>query len=430
MPDCQKVSGTARASAPPPPSPKGRGASRCSEGAHAAGNHARAERSVAPVTTELVPAPSPPDLPELADTVNRLRDVPLLSEELFKSVLIRERKRADRFAQAFALVTVALPDGGGAQGSTLPLRVADALAAAARETDVVGWLQEGAVLGVTYAEVATRSETAAGHLEARLQRELRRVLDPDTRAGLRIRWYFHVPPGSGGIEGLADDDPLAEDLHRAQDRRTWLNRLKRALDIAGSSVLLVLLSPLFLLLGLLIRLTSSGPILFRQVRIGHLGRPFTMLKLRTMHAKANHGVHKQYVTDFIKGSMPSDHCGGERVFKIVNDPRVTGIGRVLRRTSLDELPQLWNVLRGDMSLVGPRPPLHYELEQYSPWHWRRVLEGKPGVTGLWQVTGRSRTTFDEMVRLDIRYVRTHSLWSDIRILLATPRAVVTGKGAC
>jgi lipopolysaccharide/colanic/teichoic acid biosynthesis glycosyltransferase len=118
------------------------------------------------------------------------------------------------------------------------------------------------------------------------------------------------------------------------------------------------------------------------------------------------------------------------LFKIKSDPRITGIGHFLRKTSLDELPQLWNVLRGDMSLVGPRPPLRYELDQYRSWHWRRVLDAKPGMTGLWQVTGRSRTTFDEMVRLDLRYVRTRSLWTDIRILMATPRAVVTGRGAC
>jgi lipopolysaccharide/colanic/teichoic acid biosynthesis glycosyltransferase len=121
---------------------------------------------------------------------------------------------------------------------------------------------------------------------------------------------------------------------------------------------------------------------------------------------------------------------GESFFKIKSDPRITPIGHFLRKTSLDELPQLWNVFRGEMSLVGPRPPLQYELDQYRSWHWRRVLEAKPGMTGLWQVEGRSRTTFDEMVRLDLRYVRTRSLWTDLRILLATPRAVVTGKGAC
>jgi lipopolysaccharide/colanic/teichoic acid biosynthesis glycosyltransferase len=117
-------------------------------------------------------------------------------------------------------------------------------------------------------------------------------------------------------------------------------------------------------------------------------------------------------------------------FAVAGDPRVTPIGRFLRLSRLDELPQLWNVLRGEMSLVGPRPPVPYELEQYQPWHRRRVLEAKPGLTGLWQVAGRSRTTFDEMVRLDLRYAKTRSLWTDIKILLATPAAVISGKGAC
>jgi lipopolysaccharide/colanic/teichoic acid biosynthesis glycosyltransferase len=149
-----------------------------------------------------------------------------------------------------------------------------------------------------------------------------------------------------------------------------------------------------------------------------------------MYVNNDSAVHQQFVTDFIKTSAAKKDSSDAAPFKIKNDPRVTRVGRILRKTSLDELPQLWNVFRGDMSLVGPRPPLFYELEQYRSWHWRRVLEAKPGVTGLWQVTGRSRTTFDEMVRLDLRYVRTRNFWTDVRILLATPRAVVTGKGAC
>ena len=117
------------------------------------------------------------------------------------------------------------------------------------------------------------------------------------------------------------------------------------------------------------------------------------------------------------------------MFKIVDDPRVTPLGHFLRRSSLDEFPQFWNVLTGEMSLVGPRPPLPYEVARYKRWHRRRLLEAKPGITGLWQVTGRSRTTFDEMVRLDLRYARNYSVWTDVKILLATPRAVLSGKGA-
>ena len=153
-----------------------------------------------------------------------------------------------------------------------------------------------------------------------------------------------------------------------------------------------------------------------------------MLKFRTMHADAVPALHRQYVEQFIQAGArrPAD---AETVNKIVNDPRVTRIGRWLRRSSVDEVPQFLNVLIGEMSLVGPRPPLPYEVERYKTWHRRRVLEAKPGMTGLWQVTGRSQTSFDEMVRLDLRYARTWSLWTDVKILLATPRAVLSGKGA-
>jgi len=140
-------------------------------------------------------------------------------------------------------------------------------------------------------------------------------------------------------------------------------------------------------------------------------------------------LHQQYVSWFITASDRAPTTGTDASFKLAGDPRVTRVGAVLRKTSLDELPQLWNVLRGEMSLVGPRPPLDYEVRQYAPWHRRRVMDVKPGMTGLWQVTGRSCTTFDQMVRLDLRYAKTCSLWSDVKILLATPAAVLSGKGA-
>jgi lipopolysaccharide/colanic/teichoic acid biosynthesis glycosyltransferase len=155
------------------------------------------------------------------------------------------------------------------------------------------------------------------------------------------------------------------------------------------------------------------------------------LKFRTMYTDNDPKIHREYVQNFIAGqTRVAESNGNERVvYKLTNDPRVTAIGRLLRKTSLDEFPQFWNVLRGEMSLVGPRPPVPYEFEMYDYWHRRRVLELKPGVTGLWQVNGRSRTCFDDMVRLDLRYSQTWSLWLDFKILLATPLAVVAGDGA-
>jgi len=200
---------------------------------------------------------------------------------------------------------------------------------------------------------------------------------------------------------------------------------KRALDMAGSLALLALFSPALLAIWAVVKRTSPGPVLHHQVRIGRRGEPFTMYKFRTMHVNAGNAVHRDYMTWFIKSSGRTPHTAGE-VFKLTNDPRITPPGRFLRKASLDELPQFWNVLRGDMSLVGPRPPLPFEVEQYQPWHRRRVLEAKPGITGTWQVKGRSRTTFDEMVRMDLEYARTHSLWTDVKILAATPRAMFKG----
>jgi lipopolysaccharide/colanic/teichoic acid biosynthesis glycosyltransferase len=150
-----------------------------------------------------------------------------------------------------------------------------------------------------------------------------------------------------------------------------------------------------------------------------------------MQVNNDPGLHREYVRKLIAGRAepaPSN-SNGHGVYKIQSDPRVTRVGALLRRTSLDELPQLINVLRGEMSLVGPRPPIKYEVDHYDIWHRSRLLEAKPGITGLWQVNGRSRVKFDDMVRLDIRYARTWSIWLDIKILLQTPHAVLLGEGA-
>ncbi len=171
--------------------------------------------------------------------------------------------------------------------------------------------------------------------------------------------------------------------------------------------------------------------LFRQQRVGQYGRCFTFLKFRSMHTDNDHSVHKEYATKLIAGKL--EHETVQRkcksVYKLTNDTRITRLGKFLRRTSLDELPQLVNVLKGDMSLVGPRPAIPYELAAYQTWHRRRVLEVKPGITGLWQVTGRSSVKFDEMVRLDLRYATSWSPWLDFKILMRTPRAVIGGAGA-
>lgn len=195
--------------------------------------------------------------------------------------------------------------------------------------------------------------------------------------------------------------------------------VKRAIDIVCALVLLVLLLPVLILCALAIRLDSAGPMLFRQQRVGEGGRTFTLLKFRSMHANADARKHQEFAAKFIAGRPVESHKSAYGdVYKLVNDARITRVGKWLRRTSLDELPQIWNVVRGDMSLVGPRPPLPYEVEHYQPSDLRR-LDAKPGITGLWQVSGRSRTTFAQMVQLDVHYIENRSLVLDLWIMLRT-----------
>jgi exopolysaccharide biosynthesis polyprenyl glycosylphosphotransferase len=240
---------------------------------------------------------------------------------------------------------------------------------------------------------------------------------------VNVAVYVHSA-ASGSTESEAAAALRA--AHRRRPGSQIAALAKRLLDLAGSLALLIALAPVLLVVAALVKLTSPGPVFFRQQRVGENASPFTMLKFRTMRVNCDSAAHREYVSQFIKAGKAAD--GG--VYKMTHDPRITPVGRFLRKTSLDELPQFINVLRGDMSLVGPRPPLSYEVEQYKAWHCRRVLDAKPGITGLWQVTGRSRTTFDEMVRLDLRYAKSSSVWTDIKILLATPGAVVSGRGAC
>ena len=272
-------------------------------------------------------------------------------------------------------------------------------------------------------------------LDFNLRKEITTRLEGDLFEQLSIRLCIHPESLQFGEEDIQTLDPfLYPELYAGQDSITMFQVLKRGMDIFGSLALLLLLLPLLLAIAVLVKCSSRGPVLFRQVRFGQMLKPFMMSKFRTMIADADHSIHHHYVSWFISSSSKEQEENKDnprpKTFKLTNDPRITPIGRFLRKTSLDELPQLWNVLRGDMSLVGPRPPLWYELQQYKPWHRHRVLDSKPGITGLWQVTGRSRTTFDEMVRLDIRYARGRSLWADLKILLATPSAVIKGKGAC
>lgn len=197
---------------------------------------------------------------------------------------------------------------------------------------------------------------------------------------------------------------------------------KRTLDVVAASVLLLVLLPVFVLISIAVAIDSGGPAFYRGTRVGRHGRLFTALKFRSMVSGADQMPHRTFIRELMEGA----DC--QTLYKVNGDKRITRVGAFLRRTSLDELPQLWNVIRGDMSLVGPRPDVPYAVEIYEPW-MRRRLEATPGMTGLWQVSGRSRVGLRDMLRLDVEYVDRRSLALDARILMLTLPAVLSGDGA-
>lgn len=213
----------------------------------------------------------------------------------------------------------------------------------------------------------------------------------------------------------------------AKHPRGMYHVIKRAMDLGVSFLILALSFPLWLLIAFLIRLDTRGPVIFIQERIGLDGRPFCMYKFRTLHVNHDSTAHVAYMRSYVNGGSGQTGSGSV-VHKPVTASQVTAMGRFLRKTSLDELPQLINVVKGDMSLVGPRPNVPWEVEEYQPWH-RRRLEALPGMTGLAQVRGRSCLTFDDIVKYDIEYIEHQNLWLDIKVLLLTPLVVLGGFGA-
>jgi len=356
----------------------------------------------------------------------------LVPEDMFRKVLSLERKRSERSRQRFVLMLVHTGKLlQAARREAILGAITRAISVSTRETDLWGWYEKDMVVGVICTEIGLGSmNSILSALHSRVSSALRNDLELEEMNVIHIS--FHVFPDDLDLEngGRPADTSLYPDL-RAQDKATKASRvIKRTIDIMGSAFALLLLSPLFIFIAAVIKLTSRGPILFKQQRLGQYGARFTFLKFRSMYFQSDAKIHRDFVRQLISAKEDQQQLNGDRgIYKIKNDPRVTPVGRFLRKTSLDELPQFFNVLRGEMSLVGPRPPIPYEVEAYDIWHRRRFLEAKPGITGLWQVEGRSRVRFDEMVRLDLKYVRTWSPWLDIKILLRTPGAVLRGDGA-
>lgn len=358
----------------------------------------------------------------------------ILDEAGFRRSIAVERKRSERSKEPFLLMLMEVgSDPASAENQRVLECMLGVLRASSRETDVIGWYKEQAIFGVMFTGlIITDKSLILTTILTRVSEMLRHELTFEQFNEVSLSFHFFPDEWDHGSSDRPSNSALYPDLVHPGRRKRTLLTLKRAIDVAGSGIGLLLLSPLFLIIALAIKLTSQGPVFFRQKRVGQYGRLFTVLKFRSMYADNDHGVHKEYVLKLIANQAERTGTNGKSggVYKLTNDRRITPVGRFLRRTSLDELPQIINVLLGEMSLVGPRPAIPYELAAYQTWHRRRILEAKPGITGLWQVTGRSLVKFDDMVRLDLRYATSWSLWLDVAILLRTPLAVIRGAGAC
>ncbi len=344
----------------------------------------------------------------------------VLSRHQFLDQLQLEKRRTDRSKVPFSIVLFRMnrDEGGGLDSERELLHL---LRVNKRETDMLGYLGDGLIAFLLPYTNEDESQVFTRNICSRSGHQPYSTVSatyPDKVFDSLIEEH----------RVLADAYPaFLHDSPPVNDASTFA---KRSFDILASLALLIGLSPVFLATAILIKLTSPGPVIFKQKRLGRMGMPFVFYKFRSMRSDADDSIHKEYTANLIRGRLDEVNQGDDENphFKMKADPRVTSIGRIIRKTSIDELPQLFNVLKGDMSLVGPRPPLIYEAEEYQSWHLRRVLEVRPGITGLWQVEGRNKTSFDDMVRLDLRYIRSQSFWLDIKILVKTVFAVLKCDG--
>ena len=354
------------------------------------------------------------------------------SSKSFSSIIHRERDRSDRTGQGFSLAIFEVGNGKSRPDSVRNL--VPILTHRIRSTDAIGWFEDGRI-GVILPHTTTESAW-------KFVDNVRNAFKDNAPPGCML--YAYPSSWIPGDEDFPPQDPRSRrknpgpeetDLSGMRssclppaDRTRPIDSLdpeilfriprwKRAVDIAGSIVALLLLSPLLLAVALLIKIVSPGPVLFRQERVGYLGKAFTMWKFRTMHVDADVTPHRNYVRGLINNENIMTKLDDGK------DHRIIPFGTLLRAAGIDELPQLINVLLGNMSLVGPRPCLPYELQEFSPWQMRR-FDAVPGLTGLWQVSGKNRTTFKEMMRLDIGYAKERGVLLDMMIFLKTMPAIV------
>ncbi len=338
----------------------------------------------------------------------------------FLNILRLEKRRADRSNMPLSIILFYLREEEDPSEKTIK-KFIELVCKNTRETDIKGWVEDrviGLLLPDTNREGANRCVEKIVSQNGNMSSSIILSSYPD-----------HLFEKLLKEETIPDLFPINLDEFNSSKRVQLI--VKRIIDIVGSLFGILLFSPLMLITAMAIKLSSPGPVIFKQYRLGRGGVRFPFYKFRSMKTNGDDQIHREYITNLIKGELEKINQGeeGKPLYKMKDDPRITKVGRILRRSSIDELPQLFNVLKGEMSLVGPRPPIPYEVEKYQPWHLRRILEVKPGMTGLWQVEGRSRTSFDEMVRLDLKYALHWSLWLDAKILLKTIKAVIQSSGA-
>lgn len=356
-----------------------------------------------------------------------------VNERVFRRSISIERKRTERSRIPFLLMLLETGEHHSQTKRKMLLdSIMSALLSSTRESDEIGWYKDDVTIGAIFTGIMSNDKhSVINAILTRVRAILQNKITPEPFSQLSISLHFFPDDWDHDNHNPLNDGALYPDLSCHDNQVRSLLGLKRAMDVVGSLLILTVCCPLLLIIAFAIKVSSKGPALFRQRRVGQYGRSFMFLKFRSMYVDNDPTAHREYVTKLISGTADGEirNGKGEGIYKLTNDKRVTPIGKILRRTSLDELPQFVNVLRGEMSLVGPRPAIPYEVAKYQTWHRRRVLEVKPGMTGLWQVNGRSRVKFDDMVRLDLQYARSWTPWLDLKILMQTPRAVVLGTGA-
>jgi lipopolysaccharide/colanic/teichoic acid biosynthesis glycosyltransferase/GGDEF domain-containing protein len=364
----------------------------------------------------------------------------LLARRELAARLDEEKQRAERTALPLSVIVcdVGAVEGllrRGARFERFMREFSGFLSSGLRRVDLKGWYDRKRVAVLMPATPEAGARAVLGRLSERVAALLREEgISADAGKLFEMATYpdaIRRLAAVGGPDELRWAQGAAAFFAGGPSLRGGTAWLKRAFDVAAGLVILVVSCPVMILAAVAARLSSPGPAVFIQTRLGAGGRPFRYFKFRSMLVGNDDAAHRDYTKRLISGEVDTLNNGGQGglVLKLARDPRVTPVGRLLRRSSLDELPQILNVLKGDMSLVGPRPPIPYEVGHYSDWHLRRILSAKPGITGLWQVRSRSSSSFDEMVRMDLRYADTWSLWSDLKILLQTIPAVLSARGA-